>query len=53
MDARSLLKLPKDERDRLMDQAAALVEGEYKEGGSLTGFNALSEKDHRDPPVED
>lgn len=53
MDARTLLKLPKDERDRLMEQAAALVEGEYKEGGSLTGFDALSEEDHRDKPVDD
>jgi Zn-dependent peptidase ImmA (M78 family) len=53
MDARTLLKLPRDERDRLMEQAAALVEGDYKEGGSLTGFDALSEEDHRDTPVED
>ncbi len=53
MDARTLLKLPKDERDRLMEQAAALVENEYQEGGSLTGFEALSEKDHRDTPVEE
>jgi Zn-dependent peptidase ImmA (M78 family) len=53
MDARTLLKLPKGERDRLMEQAATLVEGEYKEGGSLTGFDALSEEDHRDTPVED
>ncbi len=53
MDARTLLKLPKDERDRLMEQAAALVEGDYREGGSLTGFEALSEEDHRDKPVDD
>jgi Zn-dependent peptidase ImmA (M78 family) len=53
MDARTLLKLPKDERDRLMEQAATLIESEYQEGGSLTGFDALSEEDHRDTPVED
>ncbi|HNR99357.1 MAG TPA: ImmA/IrrE family metallo-endopeptidase [Planctomycetota bacterium] len=53
MDARVLLKLPKAERDRLLKQAAELVEGEYQKGGSLTGFDALSEEDHRDKPVED
>jgi hypothetical protein len=36
-----------------MEQAATLLEGDYREGGSLTGFDALSEEDHRDAPVED
>jgi len=53
MDARTLLKLPKDDRDRLLEQAATLVETEYQEGGSLTGFDALSEGDHRDTPIEE
>jgi len=35
MDARSLIKLPKDERDRLMEQAAALVQGDYDTDGVM------------------
>lgn len=53
MDARTLLKLPKDARDRLMEQAAAMVEGEYRDSGGLTGFDALSEEDHRDRSLEE
>jgi hypothetical protein len=53
MDARTLLKLPKAERDRLMEQAATLVEGDYQTAGGLTGFDALSEEDHRDKPIDD
>jgi Zn-dependent peptidase ImmA (M78 family)/transcriptional regulator with XRE-family HTH domain len=53
MDARTLLKLPKEERDRLMEQAALLVEGDYQTGGGLTGFDALSEEDHSDKSLED
>ena len=54
MDARSLIRLPKDERERLMEQAAALVQGDYDtDGGALAGFDALGEEDHRDKPVED
>ncbi|MCC6285144.1 MAG: ImmA/IrrE family metallo-endopeptidase [Phycisphaerales bacterium] len=41
MDARTLMKLPKAERERLMEQAATLVESDYGAGGSLTGFDAL------------
>jgi len=51
MDARTLLKLPKEERERLMEQAATLLEGDYQEGGSMTGFDALSEEDYFDKPV--
>ncbi len=54
MDARTLLKLPKAERDRLMEQAAALVEDDYQtEGGNLTGFEALSEEDRHDKSIDD
>lgn len=42
LDARSLLRLPKDERERIMERAAALVEDYYAEGGALRGFNAES-----------
>ena len=52
IDARSLMKLPKEERDRLMQQAAALVEDDYRADGGLGGFEALSEEDHRDDSVE-
>jgi Zn-dependent peptidase ImmA (M78 family)/transcriptional regulator with XRE-family HTH domain len=53
MDARSLMKLQKDERDRLMEQAAALVQGDYNPDGALSGFEALGEEDHRDKPIQD
>jgi hypothetical protein len=33
-------------------QSAALIEDDYKEGGSLTGFDAFSEEDHYDNPIE-
>ncbi len=52
MDARSLMKLPKDERDRLMEHAATLVRDDYNGDGALAGFEALGEEDHRDKPVE-
>jgi len=53
MDARTLLKLPKVERDRLIEQAATLVEKDYHLGGGLTAFEAMSEEDHRDKPFVD
>ena len=53
LDARSLLRLPKSERDRLMEQAAAVVADEYEDGGGLTGFESLSEEDHCDTSVDD
>ena len=53
LDARSLLRLTKGERDRLMEQAATLVAEEYEEGGPLSGFESLSEKDHFGQSVED
>ena len=53
MDARSLMKLPKAERDRLMEQAATLVQGDYSPGGALTGFEALGEKDLLDDSSKD
>ncbi len=48
LDARSLLRMPKDERDRLMQQAAAVVADEYEDGGGLSGLESLSEGDHVD-----
>jgi Zn-dependent peptidase ImmA (M78 family) len=51
-DARSITWLPKGERDRLMNRAAALVVPEYEDGGRLSGFESLSEEDHRDEPIE-
>jgi len=53
LDARTLLKLPKADRDRIMAKAAALIEDEYREGGGLSGFESLSEEDHRDDAVSD
>ena len=53
LSARSLLRLPPEERNRLLAQAAAAVVDEYEEGGALTGFESLSWEDHFDTPVED
>lgn len=53
LDARSLLRLPKSERDRLMEQAATLAMDAYKDGGALTGFETLSEADHLDESVDE
>jgi len=53
LDARSLMRLPREERDRLMEQAATLVADEYEAGGGLAGFESLSEEDLFDESVED
>jgi hypothetical protein len=53
LDARSLLRMPKNERDRLMRQAATSVADEYKDDGGLSGFESLSEGDHCDQSVDD
>lgn len=53
LDARSLLRLTKGERDRLMEQATTLVAEEYEERGGLSGFESLSEEDNFDQSVED
>lgn len=51
--ARSLLRLPEADRERLMEQAAALIADEYQAGGDLTGFESLTEQDHFDEPLGD
>ena len=51
LDAQSLRRLSAKERDRLMSQAAALVQKDYEDGGDLAGFESLSEEDHHDVPV--
>jgi Zn-dependent peptidase ImmA (M78 family) len=53
MSARSLVRLPLEERDRLLAQAAVAVANEYEEGGTLSGFESLSWEDHFDTPVDD
>lgn len=53
MDARSLHRITKADRKRLLEQAAALVSKDYEDGGDLTGFEALSEEDHHDVPSEE
>jgi len=53
LDARSLLRMPKGERDRLLKQAAALVADEYEDGGGLSGLESLSEEDHFDQSIDD
>ena len=53
MSARSLLRLPSEERNRLLARAAEAIADEYEEGGALTGFESLSWEDHFDTSVED
>jgi Zn-dependent peptidase ImmA (M78 family) len=53
LSARSLLQMPKDERDRLMKEASALVAQDYKDGGALSGLELLSEEDHLDRSVDE
>lgn len=53
LDARSLMRLRREERDRLMEQAATLVADEYGAGGGLAGFESLSEEDYFDESIED
>lgn len=47
-DARALLRMSREDRDRVMERAAALVEDDYKDGGALRGFDANSEGDLSD-----
>ena len=53
LSARSALRLPPEERNRLLAQAAEAIAHEYEEGGALAGFEFLSWEDHFDAPVED
>ena len=53
LDARSLLRLSKKERDRLLRQAAALVADEYENDGSLADLESLAEEDHLDDSGDD
>jgi hypothetical protein len=48
LSARSLLRLPDGERDRLLEEAAAVVADEYEDGGALSGLEAMSWEDHFD-----
>lgn len=52
LDARALTRMSKRERDRLMEQAAAVVADEYENGGGLSGLESLSEEDHRDESID-
>lgn len=51
IDARSLLALPMEERERLLMRAAAAIADEYEAGGRLAGLEMLSWEDHFDAPV--
>ncbi|MCP3964444.1 MAG: ImmA/IrrE family metallo-endopeptidase [bacterium] len=53
MDARSLLRLPASERDRLMEQAVAVVADEYEDDSDLAGFESLSWEDYFDTSLSD
>jgi hypothetical protein len=52
VSTRSLLRLTKQEREQLMEQAAIVVAGEYEDGGKLSGFESLAEEDHFDQSSE-
>lgn len=53
MSARSLRRLPAAERDRFLEQAAAIVAGNYEAGASLAGFEALRGEDQLDTSLDD
>ena len=53
LDARSMLQMPKGERDQLMAQSAELVAEQYEDGSGLSGFESLSEEDHCDKSIDD
>ncbi|MFQ5463922.1 MAG: ImmA/IrrE family metallo-endopeptidase [Phycisphaerae bacterium] len=53
LDARSLARMPRAQRDRLMEQAATVAAEEYEDGGDLSGFESLDEEDHIDKSVDD
>ena len=49
IDARSLRRMPKVERERIMEQAADLAADDYKQGGSLDlGSECFSKVDDDD-----
>ncbi len=52
MDSRSLMRLSASERNRIMEQAAAVVADDYESGGDLTGFESLSWEDHFDESLK-
>jgi hypothetical protein len=43
--ARELLRLPREERDVILAEQAALAEEEYRTNPELTGFEAFGDKD--------
>lgn len=53
LDARSVMRLPQKERERLLEQAAVIAASEYENQGGLAGLESLAEEDHRDVPVEE
>ncbi len=52
MRVRRLMELPRLERELFLEQAVALVQDEYVEGGALSGFESLAEEDHHDVSLE-
>ena len=53
MRTRRLMELPRLERELFLEQAVALVQDEYVEGGALSGFESLAEEDHHDISLEE
>ena len=53
MRIRRLMELPRLERELFLEQAVALVQDEYVEGGALSGFESLAEEDHHDISLEE
>ena len=53
MSARSLVRLPPAQRERLLEQAAAVIADEYEDEASLSGFEAMSWEDHVDASLDD
>jgi Zn-dependent peptidase ImmA (M78 family) len=53
LSARSLVRLPAAERERLLEQAAAVVADDYEDEASLAGFEAMSWEDQVEASFEE
>ena len=52
--ASELRKLPREQRDAIMEASAALAEGDYRNDTALTAFEAFGKDDlHGDRPGSD
>jgi len=53
LDARSLMRMSREDREQLMEQAAAQLDSDYRAGGGLNLPDQLAEEDHFDESLPD